>query len=312
MNGCGQNTGRSDRGKWRIAILTLILAAFGAACGKTMAVIADAGTAAGVINGQQAQSIKKSGAAIEKSFEDITPEQEYYIGRTVGAVITNKYKVYNQPGATDYINVLGQTLGQFSDMPETYDGYHFLILDSQEVNAFAAPGGLIFVTRGLLRCCKSEDAVAAVLAHEIGHVQQQHGLRAIEKSRMTTAVTTLALESAKSMGGEELASLTTTFEGSISDITGTLINSGYSRSFERQADMAAVSILERMGYSPQGLIGMLEVMKTQIKPGGPDFAKTHPSPEDRIAEIRNSMQPLPPLNNNPARTGRFRTALKGI
>ncbi|MFZ5571865.1 MAG: M48 family metallopeptidase [Thermodesulfobacteriota bacterium] len=312
MNPHGKKNGHSHPVKYRLAVWLLLFTVVVTGCRKTMGVIADVGAASGAISGQQADSIKKSGAALEKTFEDITPEQEYYIGRTVGAVITGKYTVYNQTKATEYINVLGQTLAQYSDMPETFGGYHFLILDSEEINAFAAPGGLIFVTRGLLRCCKNEDAVAAVLAHEIGHVQHQHGLRAIEKSRMTAAVTTLALESAKSFGGEELASLTTTFEGSIADITGTLINSGYSRAFERQADQAAVSILDRVGYSPAGLIDMLEVMKTRIRPGGPDFAKTHPSPEDRIADIRGIKPAIAQVRDDPARAARFKAALKGV
>jgi beta-barrel assembly-enhancing protease len=86
-------------------------------------------------------------------------------------------------------------------MPETFGGYHFLILDSDEINAFAAPGGLIFVTRGMLRCCDSEDAVAAVLAHEVGHVQHQHGIQTIRKPALTSAFTILAAEGAGPWAG---------------------------------------------------------------------------------------------------------------
>jgi predicted Zn-dependent protease len=88
-------------------------------------------------------SIVKSYQAVSKSFEDITPQQEYYIGRTVGARILQKYKPYDNPAANRYVNTLGQTLAQASDLPETYGGYHFLIQDSDEINAFAAPGGFI-------------------------------------------------------------------------------------------------------------------------------------------------------------------------
>ena len=230
-------------------------------------------------------SVVKSYQAVSKSFEDITPEQEYYIGRTVGARILEKYKPYDNPAANRYINTLGQTLAQASDFPETYGGYHFLIQDSDEINAFAAPSGFIFVTRGILRCCEHEDAVASVLAHEIGHVQSRHGLQAIKKSRITDAVTILAIEGTKTFGGEDLASLTQTFEDSISDITSTLVVNGYSRAFEYQADAGAVNILYRVGYNPSGLVDMLRVMDKRLKPGGSDFVKTHPSPEKRISEI---------------------------
>jgi predicted Zn-dependent protease len=266
----------------------------------------------GLISESQAESINKSTKAVSKSFEEFTPEQEYYIGRTVGATIIEKYKPYNKPRANTFLNVLGQTLAQASALPETFGGYHFLILDSDDINAFAAPGGLIFVTRGMLRCCRHEDAAAAVLAHEIGHVQFRHGLQAIKKSRITTALTTLAVEGTKSFGKKELANLTKTFEDSISDITGTLVNTGYSRAFEREADIAAVNILKSVGYDPNGLSDMLNVMKERLKPGGLDFSKTHPSPESRIADIQEHIGTYRKVAVHPVRQSRFMAALDGI
>jgi beta-barrel assembly-enhancing protease len=273
---------------------------------------AKVGAATGVITTKQAEGIARTASAAEKTQEDITPSQEYYIGRTVGAIITNKYKVYQNDRATLYINEMGQTIAMVSDLPETFGGYHFLILDSDEINAFAAPGGLIFVTRGLLRCCKTEDAAAAVLAHEIGHVEHRHGLNAIKKSRITNAITTGLLEAGKSLTNAQVAELTTVFEGSIQDITSTLINNGYSRAFEKQADSGAVEILKRAGYDPQGLLDMLKSMETRLKPGGMDFAKTHPDPEIRIASIHESFGSFPPVGEHSKRQDRFRLALAGI
>lgn len=181
---------------------------------KTAEVVAGLGQSLGVLNQQQAHSLARVGGAVSRGFEDITPEQEYYIGRTVAAVILSTYKPYRDQSANHYVNLVGALAALASDRPETYGGYHFLILDSDEINAFAAPGGLIFVTRGMLRCCPSEDAVAAVLAHEVGHVQYQHGLQAISKARITSALTILAAESAKTLGGQELAQLTEVFEES--------------------------------------------------------------------------------------------------
>lgn len=280
---------------------------------KTTEAIVGIGVSSGIITEAQGESISKSSKAVARSFEDFTPEQEYYIGRSVGAVILNKYRPYNNKQANHYLNLLGQTLSKASDMPATFGGYHFLILDSEEINAFAAPGGLIFVTRGMLRCCRHEDAVAAVLAHEIGHVQGKHGLQAVKKSRITAALTTIGIEGSKTFGGEELAELTKTFEDSISDITATLVNNGYSRSFEREADKTALTILDRVGYDPNGLVDMLRVMNKRLKPGGLDFAKTHPSPASRIADIQEMigktateiMEPKP-------RQARFLAALGNI
>jgi predicted Zn-dependent protease len=197
-------------------------------------------------------------------------------------------------------------------MPETFGGYHFLIQDSDEINALAAPGGLIFITRGMLRCCQHEDAVAAVLAHEIGHVQAKHGLQAVKKSRITSALTTIGIEGTKSFGGEELAELTETFENSISDITATLVNNGYSRGFEREADKAALTILKRVGYDPNGLVDMLSVMSKKLKPGGLDFAKTHPSPASRIADIQKIIGETTKVIKPEPRQARFMAGLGSI
>ena len=255
---------------------------------------------------------QKSAPAVQKSFEDITPEQEYYIGRAVGATILAQYSPYTEPGPTEYLNLLGRTLAFASDRPETFGGYHFLILDSQEINAFAAPGGLIFVSRGLLACADSEDRVAAILAHEIAHVVEQHGLQAIKKSRVSSALTSVAIASAQTAGSDELAKLTTVFEDSIGDITSTLVNSGYSRAFEKEADLMAVEILKRVGYDPNALVRMLEVMEKRLTPGGLDFAKTHPEPEVRIGEIRKVLPyaPAPPVQT--ARQIRYQAALGNI
>lgn len=284
---------------------------FVSGCSTTDAIIG-IGVSSGIITESQGESILKSTKAIARSFEDFTPEQEYYMGRSVGAVILNKYKPYNNEKANDYVNLLGQILSKASDMPETFGGYHFLIQDSDEINALAAPGGFIFITRGMLRCCRHEDAVAAVLAHEIGHVQAKHGLQAIKKSRITSALTTIGLEGAKTFGGKELAQLTETFENSISDVTATLVNNGYSRNFERNADKAAVTILKRVGYDPMGLVDMLRVMSKKLKPGGLDFAKTHPSPASRIADIQEIIGTTTKVIKPKTRQARFMAVLGSI
>ncbi|MBW1862602.1 MAG: M48 family metalloprotease [Deltaproteobacteria bacterium] len=305
------------KGKCFLLCLGAICALFVAISGcETMGTVSGIGTSIGlsmgVISSSQADSIKKGARAVSKSFQDITPEQEYYIGRSVGAIIVNRYKPYTNQKANMYINQLGQTLAQASDLPETFGGYHFLILDSDEINAFAAPGGLIFVTTGMIRCSKNEEAIAATLAHEIAHVQFRHGLQAIKKSRITEALTIIAIEGVKTYGGKDLAKLTKTFEGSISDITKTMIDKGYSRSFERQADIASTTILKRVGYDPNALVDMLKVMGKRLKPAGLDFARTHPSPSSRIADIQKTISAYTEVKTTSARHARFTEALGGI
>lgn len=262
----------------------------------------------GIISTGQADAVRKLG----DSFQDITPEQEYYLGRAVGATLVTSYRPWPKGGAEQYLNLLGQTLAQFSDLPQTFGGYHFLILDSDEINAFAAPGGLIFVTRGMLRCCPDEASVAAVLAHEIGHVQQKHGLQAIQKSHLTSALATLGTESAKAYGPGELASLTSAFEGSINDAVTTLVNNGYSRAFEGEADAAAVTILRRSGYNPSALVVMLQEMKSRLRPDSPGFGRTHPAPDGRISEIRSLLPATEPEAKPSALAARKKRLAKAL
>ena len=250
------------------------------------AAAADAAAGAGVITQDQAESTKRVGTAVTKTFQDITPEQEYYIGRTVAETVLTGYKPQPTEALNGYLNTVGQALAQFSDRPETFGGYHFLALDSDEINAFAAPGGLILVTKGLLKCCQTEDELAAVLAHEIGHVEKQHGLRAIKTGRLNSALTILAVEAGKNLAGEQLAEVTKAFDESINDITTTLMNSGYSRKLEYEADAASVAILKKAGYQPGALVAMLENMEKNWDSSRHDFAATHPPPADRIAQLK--------------------------
>lgn len=264
------------------------------------------------------QIVQYSGSAVKvaqagmKAFDDFTPEQEYYIGRTVGAIVLEKYKPFTNKQTNHYINVLGQSLSLVSDLPETYNGYHLLVLDSDDINAFATPSGLIFVSRGMLRCCNNEGELAAVLAHEVGHVQLKHGLQSIKKGRYAEFGSILAMETTKALTDSEVSQLVESFEGTINDITTTMINNGYSRAFEEDADISAVAIMQRLGYNPVSLINMLETMNSKLKPEGLDFAKTHPSPENRIKYLNKIVTTKKEPTFSNAQNKRFQEAIKTI
>lgn len=275
---------------------------------ETVQPIADVATQIGVMSGkiddQEAGKIRKTVGTLSKSVEDFTPEQEYYIGRSVGANILLKYKPYDNKQLTNYLNLIGKACSLASMRPETFGGYHFLALDSDEINAFAAPGGLIFLTRGLLKCCQSEDEIAAVIAHEIAHIQYKHGLQAIRQDRMTKALTAIAEEALKDQKTPN-KELTDLFEGSIKDITTTLITNGYSQNQEYQADHGAMVILGNLGYSQGALIRVLQTMRKRFNPEALDFLKTHPAPESRIAEISKFYSASSVYAVNPIRQKRF-------
>ena len=243
---------------------------------------------------------------------EFTPENEYYIGRTISANILGKYDVYENAGATRYINLVGQSLALASDKPEVYAGYHFIILDTDEVNAFAAPGGFVMVTRGLLRCCKNEDCVAAVLAHEIGHMQLDHNMKAISGSRKTALFKVVGTEVAKHYAGEQLGQVVEVFEGTIGDIMSTLVDKGYARKQEYAADEAAIEIMKRVGYNPVALKDMLAEMTKALGHESGGFGKTHPKPSDRISELEADIKGFGPVQSPNARQVRFKQQLANI
>lgn len=273
---------------------------------------ADLAVATGAITSKQADSIKKSSKAASQAFEEFTPENEYYIGRTIAANIFSKYKAYPNMGPNQYINLVGQTVAQASDKPETFKGYHFLILDTDEINAFAAPGGLIMVSRGLLRCCKSEDALASVLAHEVGHVQLGHGMGAIRGSRYTSLGKIAGVELAKNLGGEQLAQAAEIFDGTVGDIMKKMVDNGYQSSQEYDADNAAIKIVKRVGYNPAALKDLLEQIETQLGAKSGGFGKTHPTPQNRLQNIEPLLKGLGSGKEPGARKTRFSKNMLGI
>ena len=192
---------------------------------------------------------------------------------------------------TRYVNTLGQVLARASSRPETFGGWHFLLLDADEVNAFAAPGGFVFVTRGLYATCSTEEQLAAVLAHEVSHVTLRHGLGAIKNERLTEAFTILGTTAVKEYSKGQLQQLTAAFEGSINDIANQMIVSGYSQGQEYSADAEAARVAWRAGYDPAGLTEFLEALRERGRKGAAKgFFSTHPPPDERLSRAATSMK----------------------
>ena len=228
----------------------------------------------------KAHSAVRVGQAAGKAAQDITPEQEYYLGRAVAATILGKYRPYDNPTVNRYLTMIGQGLAAGAGVPATFGGYHFLALDSDEVNGFAAPGGHILVTRGLLRLCQGEDDLAGVLAHEMAHVQLRHGVKSIESSRLNNLGAVLLKEGARQAGGH-VGELVGIFEGTIGDVVQKLMVGGYSRDQEREADRTAVETIKRTGYDTYGLMNVLAGMNQLFKTDRRGFAATHPARPSR-------------------------------
>ncbi|MCL1815230.1 MAG: M48 family metalloprotease [Treponema sp.] len=243
-----------------------------------------------------------SAADAARAANNLTPENEYYLGRAVAANIAGTYKIYNNAALQNYLNKICYTIVINSPKPDLYNGYHVAILDTDEINAFATPGGHIFVTRGLIACASSEDALAAVIAHEIAHIQLRHALTSIRNARYVNAAISGALAGIGDSGNtKELAGI---MGDSVNEVITTLVVNGFSSSQELEADTAALSLLASAGYQPSGLVEMLQVLKEKQQ-GGQGFGKTHPTPDARIANVNKNLGKYKVEDTRSFRTKRY-------
>jgi predicted Zn-dependent protease len=278
---------------------------------ETVAKVAEAGAQAGVINQNTADAIGNSSRAIGSAAEQITPEQEYFIGRAVAANILSSYKIYNgNPALTSYLNSICAAITLNSPRPDVYNGYHVAILDSNEINAFATSGGHIFVTRGLINAAKSEDALAAVIAHEVAHIQSQHSIKSIRTNRITQALIVTGASTVGAAAGMDVNQLTDVFNESVGDIVQTMVNNGYSQTQEFGADNVAMGLLASAGYNPSGLIDMLNELRAVQSNNSGGMSKTHPTPAQRITNAGRTVGEYKVADTQSYRQARFSSAVR--
>ncbi len=246
--------------------------------------------ASGVIDDETAESISKTTHSIEKAAEVITPEQEYYIGRAVAANIVSKYRLDSDAKIEAYLNKICKTLVINSEQPDLFKGYYVGILKTKEMNAFSTPGGHILVSRGLLTCANSEDALAAVLAHEIAHIQLKHSLKAIKSARTVDALFTTA-DSAVSLTSEgSLHNITDSFVEGIDDSVSQMVEKGYSKTQEYQADDLALKLMYDAGYNPYAMLDMLTLLEKNTNQDNTGFGKTHPPAKKRYKKVQSALR----------------------
>jgi beta-barrel assembly-enhancing protease len=266
------------------------------------------GGCAGVTVSSVAAIASKGASKAQDASRPITDSEEYYIGRAVAARVLGNYKLDQNPGLNEYVNEVGQTVARKSSRPNPFRGYHFAVLDTEEINAFACPGGIIFVTRGLIKTCGNEDQLAAVLAHEVGHVADKDGINSISQARWTQVFTAMGTEAAKQYGGAA-GNLVSLFEGSIDDVFKTIVVSGYSRQAEEAADTAALATLTRAGYDPNALVALLAKMEAKGKGASGGIFKTHPPTSERLAKVKGAAGLSPESKGEKIRTARFKKAV---
>jgi predicted Zn-dependent protease len=203
-------------------------------------------------------------------------DKEREIGRAVAAVVAGRWHVVNNPALTDYVNLVGTVVAQqsprYGELP-----FRFAVLDTDEINAFATPGGYVFVTRGALDLMDSEAELAGVLGHEVAHVDQKHVLEQVRKGNMITGAASEA-----DLNGPVL-------DRAIEQLT-SLIFKGVGREAELESDSLGMLYAAAAGYRPDGLLTF--VRKLQQNDNSPrrgrflaEMRATHPPTADRIAAL---------------------------
>jgi predicted Zn-dependent protease len=265
------------------------------------------------MSGDQKESLDRVAVSSEKAARPMTDKEEFYVGRAVAATLLSRYRLYPDEALARYVNEVAQTVALASDRPLTYGGYHLAVLDAEEENALSCPGGMIFITRGMLKKARNEDELAAILAHEIAHVNHKDGVAAIKKSRWVEVATLMGTEATRQFGGADLTQLVSLFEGSVDDVVKTLVVNGYSREQESAADLSALTFLDRAGYDPNALTDCLARIAGEETAGtsGRGIFATHPGMSNRVATARQIItQKGWKPGKHPARDERFRQYAK--
>ena len=220
-----------------------------------------------------------------------------------GASMLHEMRAYNlvldDPLINDYLHSLGYRLVSMSDRSDLE--FTFFVVRSNEINAFAAPGGYIGVNIGLMNAMTSEDQLAAVIAHEIAHVTQQHLLRAFEDSRKSTLPMALAMLGALvATAGRNDDASQAVLMGGLSLIQQRAIN--FTRYDEIEADRVGIQTLARAGFEPLAMAETFATMQRVMRSNGvdvPEFLRTHPVDVNRIADAKARAVKLDKTNDPP-------------
>ena len=218
-----------------------------------------------------------------KQHISMTPEQEVALGRQLAPQMAAQMGGVSRSPMADRVRQIGERVVQGSTAGRTPYKYNFYLLaDRRTVNAFALPGGQVFITEALLSLLKTEDQVACVLGHEIGHVLARHSAEQLAKSQLTQQIIGAVAVGSGSYDATQLANL-----------AGQLINMRYGREDELQADALGLRLAKEAGYDPRAMISVMEVLeKATAGARQPEFASTHPSPANRIQRIKEELEKM--------------------
>jgi predicted Zn-dependent protease len=218
----------------------------------------------------------------------VSTQQEVQMGQQYSQQINAQLPIIGDPEVNRYINLIGDSVAKLADDRNLQ--WHFFVVDSKEVNAFAVPGGYVYVNRGLIERATKMDQLAGVLGHEIGHVTRRHSIQQMQKAQNANIGVTLACVLTRVCESQAA--------GAAINIAGGALFASFSRDDERQADEEGVKNTIRAGISPQGIPEMFEILLQERKdrPAGVEaWFTTHPLEEERIQNARKMITGYDPL-----------------
>ena len=225
----------------------------------------------------------KTAKNVANAVRSIGEEEEIKIGGDLAGMLLGAAPLVDDADKQRYVNRLGRWLAMHSERANL--PWKFGIMESEDVNAFSTPGGYVLISRGLFETMRNESELAGVLAHEIAHVVGKHHLKALQKSLGASAFTSIGKSYVSSQVGVAGALTDKLIESGK-----TMFIRGLDKDDEYEADRMGVVIAARSGYSPYGLVGVLQTLSAAPTDGG--FAlmfKTHPTPTDRITRLGSAM-----------------------
>lgn len=240
---------------------------------------------------------------LSKAAREPDEKEEIAIGQDVAARLVGAAPLVSDPRIQQYVNHVGRWLALQSERPDL--PWHFGVLDAPQVNAFAVPGGTIFITRGLLARTTSEAELAGVLSHEIVHVVKKHHLKAIQKGAMAS----LSADAA----GAALTNVNPEARGKLIAFGTEMYSRGLDKGDELEADRLGVVIAARGGYDSYGLPAVLQTLQAM---NAQDSAlalmfKTHPAPAERLDALSRMQAILDAYSAQPQLRERFVAETQG-
>ncbi len=226
---------------------------------------------------------------IELADNKYTPADDVQLGRDAAAEVEKQMPILEDKAATNYVASVGRRLVDAIPARLRQPAFHyaFEIVDTKDVNAFALPGGPVYVNRGMIQAARNEGELAGVLAHEISHVALRHGTAQATKATPFEFGALAGAIAGALIGGQTGAIVS----------KGTEIGLGtyflkYGREFESQADLLGAQIMARAGYDPRRMADMFETLEQENGPGGIEFLSDHPNPGNRREAILEEAQSL--------------------